>query len=80
MTVYTIHDAPGFKLEVAVSYHPASGHTIEFYSTWPTANHPEPHRLLSLTLPGSSFHRLAKVLEKECPCTTTPSDRLTSRD
>ena len=60
---HTIHDAPGFKLEIAVSHHPISGPTIEIFSIWPRANHPDPHRLLSLTLPPESLIRMAKVLE-----------------
>lgn len=60
---HTVHDAPGFKLEVAVFHHPISGPTVEIMSTWPKANHPDPHRLLSLTLPPESLIRLARVLE-----------------
>lgn len=62
---YIIHDAPGFKLEAVVTHHPITGPTVELFSTWPRANHPEPHRLLSLTLPPDSFGRLAEVLSKE---------------
>ena len=60
---HTIHDAPGFKLEVAVSHHPISGPTVEIFSIWTRANHPDPHRLLSLTLPPDSLIKLARVLE-----------------
>jgi hypothetical protein len=60
----TIHDTPGFRLEIAASQHPISGPTIELFSTWPKANHPDPHRLLSLTLPPESLRQLAKVLAR----------------
>lgn len=62
---YLIHDAPGFKLEVVITQHPITGPTVEFVSTWPRANHPYPHRLLSLTLPPESFGRLAEVIADE---------------
>ena len=71
---HTIHDAPGFKLEVAVSHHPISGPTVEIFSVWPRANHPDPHRLLSLTLPAESLIRLAKVLEDAAGTPETCND------
>ncbi len=60
---YVVHDAPGYKLEAVVSHHPISGSTVEIFSTWPEANHPDPHRLLSLTLPPESLLSLAKAFE-----------------
>jgi hypothetical protein len=59
----TIHDAPGFILEVAVSHHSTTDPTVELFSIWPRANHPDPHRLLSLTLPPESLIRLARAFE-----------------
>lgn len=59
-----VHDAEGFRLEIVVSQHPVTGATVEFFSTWPKANHPEPHRLLSLTLPADSLQRLADEIAK----------------
>lgn len=58
---HLIHDAPGFRLEVGVTRDAHGNATLEFFSTWPRANHPEPHRLLTLTLPTESFARLAKA-------------------
>lgn len=63
--IYLIHDAPGYKLEAAFTSNPITGLTLELHSTWPTANHPEPHRLLSLTLPPDSFARLAESIAQE---------------
>lgn len=60
---FVIHDAPGYCLEANVTDHPTTGTSLELLSTWPTANHPDPHRLISLTLPPESFARLADVLE-----------------
>ncbi len=60
----TVHDAPGFKLDIRVTSDPYVGPTVEFYSTWPKANHPDPHRLLSLTLPRESLRTLADVLAR----------------
>lgn len=60
---FVIHDAPGYCLEANVTDHPTTGPSLELLSTWPTANHPQPHRLISLTLPPESFARLADVLE-----------------
>ena len=71
---HIIHDAPGFKLEVAVSHHPISGPTVEIFSIWPRANHPDPHRLLSLTLPPESLLRLAKALEIAAAGSVTTTD------
>lgn len=62
---YPIHDAPGYKLEATFTCHPITGPTLELHSTWPTANHPEPHRLLSLTLPPESFARFAQFIAQE---------------
>mgnify|MGYP000855259221 CR=1 FL=1 len=62
---HLIHDAPGYRLEVAIT-HTSAGPTVEFISTWPMANHPEPHRLLTLTLPPDAFVKLADVLRQEC--------------
>ena len=62
---HIIHDAPGFKLEVVITQHPITGPTVEFFSTWPRANHPYPHRLLSLTVPPESFGRLAEAIANE---------------
>jgi hypothetical protein len=62
---HLIHDAPEYRLEAVISHHPISGHTVELFTTWPKANHPEPHKVLSLTLPPESFARLAQVLEQE---------------
>jgi hypothetical protein len=59
---HLIHDAPGYKLELVVTHHPVSGPTVEFFSTWPRATHPDPHRLLSLTLPNDSLLRLAGAI------------------
>ncbi len=63
--LHTVHDAPGFKLDIRVTHDPYAGPTVEFFSTWPRANHPEPHKLLSLTLPPESFAELAKVLQAQ---------------
>ena len=71
---HIIHDAPGFKLEVAVSHHPISGPTVEIFSIWPRANHPDPHRLLSLTLPPESLLRLAKAFEIAAAGSVTATD------
>lgn len=60
---HCIHDAPGYRLEAIATHHPISGTSLELYSTWPRANHPEPHRMITLTLPQESFANLAKVLE-----------------
>lgn len=57
-----IHDAPGYRLEATITCHPISGPTLELYDTWPSANHPEPHRKLSLTLPAASLIRLGRLL------------------
>ncbi len=62
---HLIHDAAGFRLDATVTHHPIAGPTLEIHSTWPKANHPEPHRLLSLTLPVESFLRLAELIAKE---------------
>ena len=59
---YLIHDAPGFRLEIDVTRDPYCGTTLEFVSTWPKANHPDPHRLLSLTLPQESLLLLAEAI------------------
>jgi hypothetical protein len=58
---HLIHDAPGFRLEAVITRDPYCGTTVELFSTWPKANHPDPHRLLTLSLPAESFHRLAEV-------------------
>ncbi len=60
---HLIHDAPGYRLEAVVTHHPITGSTFELHSTWPAANHPEPHRMITLTLPTESYAALAKVLE-----------------
>jgi hypothetical protein len=62
--LHTVHDAPGFKLDIRVTHDPYAGPTVEFFSTWPKANHPEPHKLLSLTLPPESFAQLANILRE----------------
>lgn len=61
MTI-TIHDTPGYRLELRATEHPRFGTTLELFTTWPQANHPEPHRLLTLTLPRDAFARLAEAL------------------
>lgn len=61
---HLVHDAAGFQLEVSISHHLICGPTVELFSTWPKANHPEPHRLLSLTLPPESLQRLASVIDR----------------
>ncbi len=60
---HLIHDTPGNRLEAVVTHHPITGSTVELHSTWPRANHPEPHRMITLTLPAESYRALAKVLE-----------------
>ena len=60
---FVIHDGPGYCLEANVTDHPTTGTSLELLSTWPTAHHPDPHRMISLTLPPESFARLADVLE-----------------
>lgn len=60
---YLIHDAPGYRLEAVVTRHPITGSTLELYSTWPGANHPDPHRLVTLTLPVESFARFCEVID-----------------
>jgi hypothetical protein len=57
-----IHSTPEFILE-AIATHGIGGTTVEFFSTWPKANHPEPHRLLCLTLPKESLEALTSFLE-----------------
>ena len=57
-----VHDAKNLRLEAVVTHHPISGATFELHSTWPMANHPEPHRMITLTLPPESFANLARVL------------------
>ncbi len=64
MSKHLIHDAPGYRLEAVVSHHPIAGSTFELYSTWPTVNHPEPHRMITLTLPRESYASLASVFEE----------------
>ncbi len=63
MKKHLIHDAPGYRLEAVVTHHPITGPTLELYATWPTANHPDPHRMITLTLPAESYAALAKVLD-----------------
>ena len=60
-----IHDAPGFQLTASITHHPICGPTLQLHTVWPTANHPEPHRLLSLTLPPESFVWLAALIGSE---------------
>lgn len=63
---YLIHDAPGYRLEAVVTQHLIAGTTLELYSTWPKANHPDPHRMIVLTLPPESFVRLGEVIKACC--------------
>ncbi len=62
---HLIHDAPGFQVSAIITHHPTCDPTLQLYTVWPTANHPEPHRLLSLTLPPESFARLAELISRE---------------
>ncbi len=62
---HLIHDAPGFQVSATITHHPTCGPTLQIHTVWPTANHPEPHRLLSLTLPPESFARLAALIGRE---------------
>ncbi len=62
---HLIHDAPGFQVSATITHHPTCGPTLQIHTVWPTANHPEPHRLLSLTLPPESFARLAALIGHE---------------
>jgi hypothetical protein len=32
--LHTVHDAPGFKLDIRVTLDPYAGATVEFFSTW----------------------------------------------
>lgn len=59
---HCIHDSANYRLEVVVTNHPITGPNVEFFSTWPKANHPDPHRMLALSLPPESLGRLASVL------------------
>lgn len=61
---HLIHSDPAYRLEAAVTHHPITGATVELYSTWPKANHPEPHRLISLTLPEGAFERFRDVIDR----------------
>lgn len=70
---HRVHDSASFQLDVKVSHHPNSGTTVEFLSTWPKANHPEPHRLLSLTLPPESLHKLARTIDQAAQAAGAPA-------
>jgi hypothetical protein len=59
-----IHDGAQFQL-FAQSFKSQAGVTADISSVWPLANHPEPHRLLQLTLPKEGWLRLADFA-KEC--------------
>lgn len=58
-----VHDDAGFKV-VATSHDHNLHPTVDIHTIHPTANHPEPHRKLQLTLPRSAFHKLADFLTK----------------
>jgi hypothetical protein len=58
----TFHDTPALKLEAVITRHRA-GDTLEIFSTWPGANHPEAVRSLCLTLPPESFKQLKNILD-----------------
>jgi hypothetical protein len=60
-TTTTFYDTPSLKLDAVVTKS-SVGTTLEIYSTWPGAKHPDAMCKLSMTLPGESFAKLANVL------------------
>ena len=64
-TLSTIYDDTGYRLDVRIRRTPRIGSTVEILSTWPSANHPEPLTLVSLTLPPASLAQLGQLLIDE---------------
>ncbi len=63
MTKQTIYTDDAFILDVQSTSH-ASGTTVELFTTWPKANHPEPHKKLSLTLPMPAYAELGRFFNQ----------------
>lgn len=59
---HRIHDGLAYKLDAQISHH-LCGTTLQLFTRWPGANHPEDYRLLTLTLPAEDLARLGKLLE-----------------
>ncbi len=60
-----IHSTPSFLIEARVTNHPTTGKTVELFQTLPQAQHPRAQRIACLTLPQTSFSRLAALLNDE---------------
>ena len=54
---------PGYQLLGAVMVGVDGSKTLELSSVVPGAAHPDPHKLVSVTLPPEGFARLIKLLE-----------------
>lgn len=54
---------PGYQLLGTVIAGVDGSKTLELSSLIPGAKHPDPHRLLSVTLPPAAFVNLIKLLE-----------------
>ena len=61
----TIHRTHGYVLEALATHHPITGKTVELFQTLPQAQHPRAQRIVCLTLPQTSFSRLAALLTEE---------------
>lgn len=53
---------PGYRLEGVVAEGSDGTKTLELFSTVPGAAHPDPHTLVSVTLPAEGFSRLIRLL------------------
>lgn len=56
-----IHASAAYRVDAQVTHH-VCGSTLVLTSLWPGANHPEPHKLLTLTLPADDLVKLGKLL------------------
>jgi hypothetical protein len=54
---------PGYRLEGAVIEGADGTKTLELSSVVPAAAHPDPHKLVSVSLPPEGFSRLVELLE-----------------
>ena len=54
--------SPGYRLEGRVIVGVDGSKTLELSSVVPGANHPDPHKLLSVSLPPEGFSRLIEML------------------
>ena len=61
------HSGPGYRLEINFS-HSSAGTTLDFYTVWPGARVPDPHRKLSLTLPPEAISKLASLIAEQATC------------